>query len=149
MTYLVMGSVKDKNRLLGYFTLATKSLCIASNSLSKTMCKRLAKFAVRDNDLKQYVISAPLIAQLGKNYNDGLNSIMSGSELLKIACDKTKEAQRILGGKFVYLECEDKYQLTEFYEQNGFINFGKRQIEKSEKDTLSGEYLIQMIKYLK
>ena len=33
--------------------------------------------------------------------------------LLKLACDKVKEAQKILGGKFVMIECEDKEYLLQ------------------------------------
>lgn len=62
-----------------------------------------------------------------------------------MACDKVREAQNILGGKFVYLECEDKRQLIDFYESNGFVNFGKRNLERDERHTNSGEYLLQML----
>ena len=54
----------------------------------------------------------------------------------------------IAGGKFVYLECEDKPCLTNFYYDNDFINFGKRKLDKDEKDELSGEYLMQMLRFL-
>lgn len=57
--------------------------------------------------------------------------------------------QVIVGGKMVYLECEDKPRLIEFYSRNGFVNFGKRYLDKDETDTQSGEYLIQMLKYMK
>ena len=57
--------------------------------------------------------------------------------------------QEIVGGKIVYLECEDKPRLIDFYSENGFVNFGKRMLDRDETDTLSGEYLIQMLKYMK
>lgn len=66
----------------------------------------------------------------------------------KLACDKIKSIQDEIGGKVTYLECEDKPKLIEFYESNGFVNFGKRELDKDEKDDLSGQYLIQMLKYL-
>mgnify|MGYP003314321168 CR=1 FL=1 len=37
--------------------------------------------------------------------------------------------------------------LIDFYSNNGFVNFGQRSLEQDEKDVLSGEYLIQMLKY--
>ena len=49
---------------------------------------------------------------------------------------------------FVYLECEDKSKLKEFYESNGFICFGKRNLEKDERDRNNGDYLLQMVKDL-
>ncbi|MCU5941466.1 N-acetyltransferase, partial [Clostridioides difficile] len=53
------------------------------------------------------------------------------------------------GGKIVYLECEDKPKLIEFYKDNGFVDFGKRSLDKDETDSLDGGYLVQMLKYLK
>lgn len=149
ITHIVFASVKSEMKILGYFTLASKTICVARKSLSKNLQKRLSKFAIYDATTHNYTLSMPLIAQLGKNYKDNLNQYITGDELLEIACRKVKEAQLLIGGKFVYLECEDKVQLTEFYSQNGFVNFGKREIEKSEKDVLFGEYLIQMLKYIK
>ena len=59
-----------------------------------------------------------------------------------------REAQQILGGKIVYLECEDVPALRRFYEDNGFSDFGKRMLEGDERDKMQGQYLIQMLKYL-
>ena len=42
-------------------------------------------------------MSTPLIAQLGKNYQHGYNTLITGDELLKLACDKVKEIQLSLG----------------------------------------------------
>ena len=94
-------------------------------------------------------MSAPLIGQLGKNFANSYNTLISGDELLKLALDKVKKMQEIVGGKIVYLECEDKPRLIDFYSENGFVNFGKRMLDRDETDTLSGEYLIQMLKYMK
>ena len=93
-------------------------------------------------------MSAVLIGQLGKNFSNNDNDLITGDKLLEFACQKVKEVQMIAGGKFVYLECEDKQCLKDFYSKNGFINFGKRWLDRDEKDELSGDYLIEMIKYL-
>ena len=53
-----------------------------------------------------------------------------------------------LGGRFVYLECEDKPKLIDFYAENGFCEFDRRPLDRDETD-LSGDYLVQMLKYLK
>ena len=53
-----------------------------------------------------------------------------------------------LGGKFVYLECEDKPFLIEFYSRNGFCAFDRRRLDRDETG-LDGDYLIQMLKYIK
>ncbi len=52
------------------------------------------------------------------------------------------------GGKIVYLECEDKPQLRQFYNDNGFKVFAKRPLDRDECDKLSGKYLLQLLKYL-
>lgn len=75
--------------------------------------------------------------------------MITGDELLKLACDKVQEIQKNIGGKIVYLECEDTVKLVGFYQDNGFYNFGKRTLEHDETDVMSGQYLIQMLKYLK
>lgn len=146
-THLIFTSFKSNLSLIGYFTLATKFFTISKGSLSKTLQKRVNKFTTYLPDTKRYYISAPLIAQLGKNYSDGLNNLISGDELLKLACDKVATIQHEIGGKIVYLECEDKPKLIEFYSSNGFVNFGKRLLEKDESDVMDGIYLIQMMKY--
>lgn len=148
-TYLVMASYKEKYVLVGYYTLSNKFFCIDKSAFpSKNLRKRITKFAQYDSTLKRYTMSAPLIGQLGKNYTNSYNKLITGDELLELALNKVREIQVILGGKVVYLECEDKERLIEFYSQNGFVNFGKRYLDNDETD-LSGDYLIQMLKYMK
>lgn len=144
-TFLVSTTYKGKNVIVGYFSLTNKVTRIKKNALSNSLKKRLNRFAEKSDLEKYYVISLPLIGQLGKNYKNDYNKLISGDELLKLACDKVKEAQNILGGKFVFLECEDKPKLKEFYESNGFVCFGKRNLERDERDTNSGDYLLQML----
>ena len=148
-THLVFTSYRKEMVLVGYFALVNKNFVIKNGStkISKRQKQRIAKFAQYDRDTNQYVISAPLIGQLGKNYN--YRNLISGDILLEYACNVVRDAQALLGGKLVYLECEDVPQLLDFYSNNGFFNFGKRYLEADEKDTLNGTYLIQMLKYLK
>lgn len=147
-TYLVFASYKGAYVLVGYYTLANKFFCISRDAFpSKRLRSRIAKFAQFDSTLKRYTLSAPLIGQLGKNYSHNYNLLISGDELLKLALDKVRESQSIIGGKVVYLECEDKERLLEFYSSNGFVVFGKRYLDKDETD-LSGDYLVQLLKYM-
>lgn len=48
----------------------------------------------------------------------------------------------------VYVECEDVAYLKNFYMSNGFVIFGKRRLDKDEKTDISGQYLIQLLKYI-
>lgn len=147
-THLVFASYKDEPVLVGYFTLAIKSFTLKKNALSNGMRKRIAKFGQYNKELERYIIPAPLIGQLGKNFANGYNKLISGDELLEMACQKVTLFQLALGGKIVYLECEDKPILLEFYERNGFIPFGKRELDKDESDLMEGKYLIQLLKYM-
>lgn len=152
-TYLVFASYKEKPCLVGYFALASKYFHVdlkrkGSNSLNSKLRHRMSKFATYDEELQKYIIAAPLIAQLGKNYAYDYDKLISGDELLKIACDTVKEAQSILGGKMVYLECEDVPSLLRFYEENGFVSFGRRELDADETGKLKGKYLIQLLKYM-
>lgn len=150
-THLVYASYQKKWVLVGYFALASKYITISSKFMtkqSKTLRKRISKFASYDADLKAYILSAPLITQLGKNYSNGYNELISGNELLAEACSKIGRIQFELGGRFAYVECEDKPCLTSFYERNGFCNFDKRALDADETGKLSGKYLIQMLKYI-
>lgn len=148
-TYLIMASYKDEYVLVGYFTLANKIFCIEKNSLpNRNWRSRMAKFGQYDKTLQRYTLSAPLIGQLGKNYSNSYNKLITGDELLKLALNKVREMQSIVGGKIVYLECENKNFLINFYSQNGFVNFGSRALDYDETTNLSGESLVQMLKYL-
>jgi len=108
----------------------------------------MSKFGQFDKTIQRYTISAPLIGQLGKNYANGYNKLITGDELLKLALDKVREMQTIVGGKIVYLECEQKESLIDFYSRNGFVNFGLRALDRDETDNLSGESLVQMLRYM-
>lgn len=147
-TYIVTSQYREQEVIVGYFAITNKVTNIKKVKLSGTKRKKLLKFAIYDKESKSYNISLPLIGQLGKNYDNGYNDLISGDILLKMACDKIKEAQELMGGRFVFLECEDKAKLEEFYQNNGFVCFGKRNLEKDERNKNEGEYLLQMLKDL-
>jgi hypothetical protein len=136
-THLVIGDAEGRPELLGYFSLANKVLELSASLLSKTDQKRAARFGVRTPH-DTFQMSMPLIAQLGKNYNASLTYAIAGNELLSIACNKVFALQRELGGRFVYLECEDARFLIDFYTRNGFRRI---KMEKTENQ------LVRMLKY--
>lgn len=147
-TFIVMSTFKEKPVIVGYFSIATKTIEVKKNLLNDKKRKRLSRFAVNDRTSSAFEVPLPLIGQIGKNYKNNYNELISGDELLKIACNKVKDAQKIVGGRFVFLECEDKTELREFYERNGFVCFGKRNLDRDERKTNSGEYLLQMLRDL-
>lgn len=133
--------------LVGYFSIAAKFFTVSKDAVSNRTIKKISQYGNYSADMKKYIIAAPLIAQLGKNYTEGNNYLISGDELLKMAVEKVKEVQNEIGGKFTYLECEDIEVLKEFYRSNGFREFGQRKLDKDETD-LKGTYLIQFLKYI-
>ena len=125
MTYLVFSD-SEQPELVGYFTLANKFVAISGRALSKTLQKRILKFSQLDKELDRYLISMPLIAQLGRNFNPELSASILGKELLLLACHKVQEAQFIIGGKTVYIECASNPKLYDFYSASQFVQFGQR-----------------------
>ncbi len=146
-THIVFASCRGIMEIAGYYTLANKYITVKRDALSNTMRKRINKFATYDRSIGVYCLSAPLIAQLGKNYADGMDKLITGDELLKLACEKVARVQFDLGGKFVYLECEDNPMLLEFYSSNGFCEFERRTLDRDET-MIKGKYLVQMLKYI-
>lgn len=148
-THLIFTSYKGENVLIGYYALTLKDIVVDKNALSSGMRKRLSGFASYDTDTKNFVIPMPLIAQLGKNFANGYNKLITGDELLKKALEKVGEIQMIAGGKFTYLECENVPALLNFYSKNGFVKSGERLLDRDESNMLKGYYLIQMVRFMK
>lgn len=147
VTYLAFAEYNGQQVLVGYYTLALKMINISkANFPSRSLWDRVKKFATCNSNESQCEIVAPLIAQLGKNYTDVYADLISGDDLLSYACEKVAAIQHDIGGKVVYLECEDKPALVRFYALNGFRKFGERLRGKDEPD-LEGKRLLQMIKY--
>ena len=148
-TYLVFASYQGSVVLIGYYALAMKAVVIKGSLLSSQWRGRLRRFAFYVSDLKQFTLSLPLIGQLGKNYAHHYDRLISGDDLLGIACETVREIQLMSSGKMVYLECEDVLPLTSFYERNGFFRFANRNLDGDERDLSQTPYLVQMIKYFK
>ena len=104
-------------------------------------------FCTFNRELQRYEISAPLIAQLGKNFAHGYNGLITGDELLQLACDRVKAVHMLAGGKIAYLECELKAALMDFYARNGFVVFSERPLDADEHGVLQGDRLMQLLKY--
>jgi hypothetical protein len=82
-----------------------------------------------------------LIAQLGKNYADGNDRLITGTQLLAVALEKIAAIQRELGGRFVLVECEDTPNLLEYYQANGFSRLQDRATGEGD-----GDYFVQMVR---
>lgn len=136
----------ESKRLVGYFSLSHKTINVFHKALSKKLIGRIHRFARYNYDDKSYTLPVILIGQLGKNFKDGNNKFITGRDLLELAIESVSMVQKTIGGRFVFLESEDKDKLKEFYRQNGFVEFGKRKLDGDETN-LDGRYLIQWLCY--
>ena len=85
VTYLVISS--DDGELLGYFTIAVKPITVNADNFSGTVRRKISRVSELDEASHSYNLSAYLIAQIGKNYTEGLNNRITGKELLELAID--------------------------------------------------------------
>lgn len=143
VTYLVFLS--STTELIGYFTLALKSLTVKGKDLSNSVKKKLRRVSELDEKYQTYTMSAYLIAQLGKNFSGDAETKVTGAELLELAWIEIKKMQYIGGGMVTFLEAENKEKLLSFYETNHFQPFNTRQ-------TLTGAQglhdLVQLLRLL-
>lgn len=143
VTYLVFSN--EDAALVGYFTLAIKSISVDASGFSNTMKRKIARVSELDETNGTYTLSAYLVAQLGKNFANGLNEKVTGEQLLQAAFDTIKELQYMAGGMVIFLEAENEEKLIEFYEKKGFKRFSTKEVNSGTTDVHT---LIQLLKVL-
>ena len=116
----------DDGQILGFFALTHKAILIPSAGLSSTSRKKLERFARLDRATGEYMASAFLIAQLGKNYGVDDGRRITGSDLMRTANDILVNIQHQIGGGVIYLDSEDIDTLKQFYSSMKFQQFGDR-----------------------
>ena len=78
-----------------------------------------------------------LFSQLGKN--DNYRSEIDGKELIAMAIATIKEAYKVVGGRYILVECEPVPGLRKLYEDNGFTFL---------QESLENDSLIQFIRFI-
>lgn len=133
ITYILLN---ENREFIAYFTLTHKALEIDGAPLSKSVKKKLMKVSTYDEDADTYLTSAFLIAQFGKNYS--VPESINGTELMENTLMKLQDIQWEIGGSVVYLECEKKQKLIDFYssEANHFVKFKERHNDSDGIDYL-------------
>ncbi len=131
--------------MLGYFTLALKSLTVRGEAVSKATKRKLLCISELDKNSDTYTMSAYLIAQLGKNYTSGRNKEISGNALIELAWMMIEKAQYMFGGMVTFLEAENEEKLLSIYQDNRFSQFDPRQ---TTSDTDESHELVQLLRLL-
>lgn len=143
VTYLVFSS--STLDLVGYFSITVKPVIVDAANLSNTARRKLDRISKYNDKSNSYTVAAYLIAQFGRNYNDAVTCPITGTELMDYAISKLYDIQYALGGMMVYLECEDKEALLNFYQKkNGFRIFGERSLGGADEP----ERLLQLMNFL-
>ena len=143
VTYLVF-SVED-GELLGYFTIALKPLTVRGETVSNTVKRKLLRISELDEKTQTYTMSAYLIAQLGKNYANGVDQRITGEELLEAAWNTIEEMQYRVGGVVAFLEATNEDKLLDFYSNNRFQLFDTRQTTTNDAESHELVQLLRLI----
>lgn len=147
-THIVSTSFKGNTVIVGFYALTNKVFTIRNAyAPNANWRRRLNRFSEYNKEMKCHMLSLPLIGQLGKNYANGYDNLISGDELLMLACKRIKSMQRDFGGKIAYVECEDVPFLIHFYQSNGFVLFGKRETGPADAGLIKAKYLVQLMRY--
>ena len=144
VTYLVFST--EDAELVGYFAITIKPIAVNAESFSNTIKKKLARVSELNEQNHTYNMAAYLIAQLGKNYNNGANDRITGEELLGLAIKQLQQLQYLAGGMVVFLETLNEEKLLSFYQGKGFQQFDSRLSESASHEP---HELIQLLKILK
>lgn len=111
-TNLVLLPQDTHQLLVGYYALALQVLDL-DRITSKSLRKKITGFK-RENKLGAAVY---LIGQMGKNFHEDANKLISGQELFLLAMQDVLEAHHSVGGRIVVVECKNDDKLRKFYEE--------------------------------
>ncbi|HEN9576629.1 acetyltransferase [Acinetobacter baumannii] len=111
-TYLIVDD--DTGDILAYFSISFKEITLNTDNISKSLIKHLDGINKRAETLKVY-----LIGQIGKNFSVNNNPIKLENILNEIY-NVISQAQALVGGRVIILECENQPKLIALYERHGF-----------------------------
>lgn len=125
ITHLLLD---EESNLSAIYALTHKAISINGNLLSQSIIKKLRKYALPEPNSNNFLVSAFLIAQFGKNSSNFVKNQKIGNEIMQSVFEFIKNIQNQIGGRIIYLECEDRKELINFYtnDKNNFSIFGER-----------------------
>ena len=140
-THLVLS--EDFERIVAYYTLVCKPLSVRADGLSEDSRSSLEEFCRLNVQRKCYDFSAYLIAQLGRNYAQGLTESISGDELMALILDHLRRMRINLGGNVAFVEYErGNAKLLDYYTRNGFVAM------HSQSDSGENDKLDQLFRFI-
>ena len=106
-------AITDAGRVLvGYYSLALQVIDL-DRITSKSLRRKITGLN-RENKLGAAVY---LIGQMGKNFHNGANKLISGKDLFLLAMQDILKARQVVGGRIVVVECKNDDNLRKFYEE--------------------------------
>lgn len=126
-TYLILD---ENGQILSYFSLSFKEVSLDTEKVSKGCIKSLDGFSKCATTIKAY-----LIGQIGKNSQIEPNPIRLKNIFHEIY-NVIAQAQSLVGGRVVILECEDNEKLIALYEGHGY-----KILEVIQTDNLKTMYI--------
>lgn len=124
--------LNDSGEILAYFSLSFKELILDNVKISKTKRQQLDGISRTAEKVKAF-----LIGQIGKNTLIVDNPISLALILQEIYA-VLSEAQELIGGRIIILECENNERLLQLYKCHGFTLI---EIENNSPSTLRTLYI--------
>jgi len=115
-TYFLIDeeTFQETNEILAYFSITLKELKFTAD-VSRSQIKKIDGISGKRDSVIVY-----LIAQLAKN--DKYRREIKGEEIINRAINIIERSQKLVGGRIIMVECENKDSLLKFYEEHGFKN---------------------------
>jgi hypothetical protein len=111
-TYLILS--EETGVILAYFSLSFKELSLNNFEVSKKTVRKLDGINKHSEKIQSY-----LIGQIGKN--DSIeNNTLRLKDIMEIIWGIINEAQSLVGGRVVILECQNIEKLVNIYKAEGF-----------------------------
>lgn len=146
ISYIVIDELEDSAVIAGFYSLALKVARIEMTCLSNSVKKRLLKFGQSFFESGDCFLPSVLIAQFGKS--DIYSGLMRGSDLMDLAVSSVREIQTLVGGRFLFLECQDSPKLLAFYQKQGFATFGVRR-SNADLEVSTDSTLVQLYRFVR
>ena len=120
----------DQLTIYGYVTIALKVLSVP-DQLSSNQRKQLDGLSAKIHGEKIKDFPCYLIGQLARNDNLTKENL-PGEDLIQFAFDVIAQANEIVGGRIILIECKNEEKLISFYKNAGFRILSKESVGNND-----------------